>query len=85
MPVTQLTLLTKPGCHLCDVAREIVDGVVEGLPDAESVDVVERSILDDPQLEHAYAEQIPVVLIDNRVHTIWRVDAVRLRDALTKG
>ena len=29
-----------------------------------------------------YAEEIPVVLIDGRVHTIWRVEPERLRTAL---
>jgi hypothetical protein len=42
----------------------------------------ERSILDDDELRARYAEEIPVVLIDGRVHTIWRVDPVRLRAAL---
>ena len=30
-----------------------------------------------------YADEIPVVMIDGQVHTIWRVDADRLRTALT--
>ena len=42
----------------------------------------ELSILDDPELLDRYVEEIPVVLIDDRVHTIWRVDADRLRGAL---
>jgi hypothetical protein len=42
----------------------------------------ELSVLDDPELFDRYAEEIPVVLIDDRVHTIWRVDHERLRRAL---
>ena len=42
----------------------------------------ETSILDDAELHEKYVEEIPVVLIDDRVHTIWRVDAARLRAAL---
>ena len=83
MSPTRITLLTKPGCHLCDVAREVVDTVIAELPDAASVAVTERSILDDPALAGTYGEQIPVVLIDDDVHTFWRVDPVRLRAALT--
>ena len=74
-----LTLLGKPGCHLCDDARIVVQGV---LADHPEVSFEERSILDDPDLLDAYAEEIPVVLIDDRVHTIWRVDEKRLRAAL---
>ena len=75
----RLTLLGKPGCHLCDEARTVVEGVLADHPD---VAFEERSILDDPALIEAYFEEIPVVLIDDRVHTIWRVDEARLRAAL---
>ena len=74
-----MTLLGKPGCHLCDDARVVVQTV---LADHPEVAFEERSILDDPELMDAYAEEIPVVLIDDRVHTIWRVDENRLRAAL---
>jgi len=77
--VTRLTLLAKPGCHLCDDAREVVRGVLAEHPD---VAFEERSILDDPALLDRYAEEIPVVLIDDRVHAVWRVDPARLRRAL---
>ena len=73
-------MLGKPGCHLCDDARVIVTDVLAEFP---GVTFEERSILDDPALLDAYAEEIPVVLIDGRVHTIWRVDPARLRKALT--
>lgn len=52
------------------------------LADFPAVAFDERSILDDPGLLDAYAEEIPVVLLDDRVHTIWRVDETRLRTAL---
>lgn len=73
-------MLGKPGCHLCDDARAIVTEVLTEFP---SVTFDERSILDDPALLAEYAEEIPVVLIDDRVHTIWRVDPDRLRKALS--
>jgi glutaredoxin len=79
VPAVRLTLLGKPGCHLCDDARAIV---VEVLADHPEVAFEELSILDDPDLLDRYVEEIPVVLIDGRVHTIWRVDADRLRGAL---
>ncbi len=74
-----LTLIGKPGCHLCDDARTVVSRVLADFPD---VKLEERSILDDEELSRAYGDEIPVVMIDGRVHTIWRVDAERLRDAL---
>jgi glutaredoxin len=77
-----VTLVTKPGCHLCDAAREIVAAVVGESAGAE---LVERSIEDDPELYDRFVEEIPVVLINGRVHNIWRVDADRLRDALQEA
>jgi hypothetical protein len=77
--VPRLTLLTRPGCHLCDDARTVVEDVLGGYP---QVVFEERSIVGDADLEREYAEEIPVVLIDDRVHTIWRVDRSRLVAAL---
>lgn len=84
MSATVLTLVGKPGCHLCDDAREVVTQVLGGL-DAEragEVTLEERSILDDRALADRFAEEIPVLLIDGRVHNYWRIDADRLRAAL---
>jgi len=81
-----LTLIGKPGCHLCDDARDVIAAVVADLPaDAAAVSVSEVSILDDAELHERYLEEIPVVLIDGRVHTYWRVDPSRLRTALLEA
>jgi glutaredoxin len=77
-----VTLLSKPGCHLCDAARDIVVSVVGETPGAA---FVETSILDDTDLYERYVEEIPVVLINGAVHNIWRVDAERLRGALLEA
>jgi Glutaredoxin-like domain (DUF836) len=74
----RITLLGKPGCHLCDDARAVVARVAEDL----AVPWEERSILGDEELMAEYGEEIPVVLIDGRQHTFWRVDEQRLRAAL---
>lgn len=81
----RLTLLSKPGCHLCDAARDVVTAVVERLPAGAAVAVEELSILDDPELNARYWDEIPVVLIDGVVHNIWRVDPERLQAALEEA
>ena len=75
----EVLLLTKPGCHLCDDARPIVERVVAEVPAAE---LVERDITSDAALNEKHWDEIPVVVIDGAVHTIWRVDETRLRTAL---
>jgi glutaredoxin len=84
----RLTLIGKPGCHLCDDAREVVQAViaeVQTADDAPRMHLEERSILDDAALAEQFAEEIPVLLLDGEVHTYWRVDPVRLKTALLAG
>ncbi|MER6501514.1 glutaredoxin family protein [Streptomyces sp. NPDC001455] len=73
-----VTLVGKPGCHLCDDAREVVREVCA----QTGASWEEKDITQDEALHRAYWEQIPVVLIDGEQHTFWRVDPGRLRDAL---
>ena len=83
MSRVSLTLIGKPGCHLCDDAREVIRSVIDELPAGEpDVAVEERDILQDAELHEKYVEEIPVVLIEGLVHTYWRVDPERLRAAL---
>ncbi|MCC6854807.1 MAG: glutaredoxin family protein [Microbacteriaceae bacterium] len=86
VPDVRLTLLSKPGCHLCDAARDAVTEVIAQLGAAASaVTVEELSILDDPELNERYWDEIPVVLVNGRVHTIWRVDPARLTRVLEEA
>ena len=74
----RITLITKPGCHLCGPVREVIETVASDL----GVRWVELSILDDPALSAAYQELIPVTLVDGVQHDHWRVNESRLRRAL---
>ncbi|MDF9814866.1 glutaredoxin [Streptomyces sp. SPB162] len=74
-----VTLIGKPGCHLCDDARAVIERVAGEL--GSRVD--ERDITQDEELYRKYWEQIPVVLVDGEQHDFWRVDEQRLRTALT--
>ncbi|WP_163010706.1 glutaredoxin family protein [Streptomyces dangxiongensis] len=75
----RVTLVRKPGCHLCDDAQLVVEKVCGEL----GVVWEPRDITEDPDLHDRYWEQIPVVLIDGEQHTFWRVNEERLRRALT--
>jgi len=77
-PQPRITLISKPGCHLCEPVREVIQRVARDL----DLQWVELSILDDPELFAAYQEQIPVTLVDGAQHDYWRVDESRLRAAL---
>ena len=81
----ELVLIGKPGCHLCNDAREVVDEVVTefiaGHP-AAPITITEQNILEDEALKLKYSEEIPVLLINGKVHNYWRIDDERLKRAL---
>lgn len=78
--VRLVTLIRKPGCHLCDDAQAVVEKVCVEL----GVSWERKDITEDRALHDRYWEQIPVVLIDGEQHTFWRVNEERLRRALTE-
>ncbi|MGW5128476.1 glutaredoxin family protein [Streptomyces sp. NPDC004069] len=73
-----VTLVRKPGCHLCDDAQTVVEKVCADL----GVAWEQKDITEDPALYDRYWEQIPVVLVDGEQHTFWRVNEERLRKEL---
>jgi hypothetical protein len=74
-----VTLIGKPGCHLCDDAQIVIEKVCGDL----GVPWEKRDITEEPQLHDQYWEQIPVVLVDGEQHTFWRVNEERLRRELS--
>jgi glutaredoxin len=78
MPAPRITLLGRPGCHLCDDAREIIRRVADDL----GVTWEERDITQSEADMREYWEQIPVTLVDGVRHDFWRVSEERLRAAL---
>jgi glutaredoxin len=79
--IARVTFYSRPGCHLCDLAREVVERVCTDL--GERYDEV--SVDDDPQLQERFGEEVPVTFVDGRQHDFWRVDESRLRAALEAG
>ena len=87
--LVNVTLIGKPGCHLCDDARLVVNTVLAefkaahtGVNASVQVQLDEEDILKNESLFQKYSEEIPVLLINGKVHNYWRIDPVRLRDAL---
>jgi hypothetical protein len=86
-PLPDLVLYARPGCSLCDEAREAIGLVVDDRRARGLVvpRVVERDIEDDPELHRRLLERIPVAEIGNlRVELIVTVGKVRrlLNEAL---
>ena len=75
-----ITLLSRPGCHLCDDARAVISRVAADL----RMSWDERDITASPRDLARYSEMIPVTLIDGVQHDFWRVSEKRLRAALMR-
>jgi glutaredoxin len=58
--VTRVVLYARPGCHLCDDARAMLERARASL----GFDLVERDIEDDDALLRRYLERIPVIEVD---------------------
>lgn len=69
--VIALTLYSRPGCHLCDEMKAVVQRVVQSL--GEPISVEEIDISTDSDLEARYGGQIPVLLVDGRKAAKYRV------------
>ena len=78
LPMALVTLYTKPGCHLCDDAREALQRVQKLHP--FSLEAV--NIQDDPSLLAEYGEQIPVIFLNGTYLFEYAVDEARLRELL---
>ena len=78
MSTPRVTLYTRPGCHLCDVAREVVERVCAELGEEYAEVLIDA----DPELRERFTDEVPVTFVDGRQHDFWRVDEARLRAAL---
>lgn len=74
----RVTLYSRPGCHLCEVAEEVVAAVCAELGESFVVVMID----DDPALRERFTDEVPVTFVDGKQHDFWRVDPVRLRAAL---
>ena len=71
----EVRVYSAAGCHLCDVAKALLEQEREGLR-IRSVDI---DITGGPELEAAYREQIPVVFVAGRKAFKYHVDPAELR------
>jgi len=76
-----LTLFTRDGCHLCDVALEELERIREKLP--FSLEIVDLDREAPPEKRALYDWEVPVVELDGRKIMKYHVDEGRLVRLLT--
>ena len=78
--MVSVTLYGKPGCHLCEQAREVLLGVQSEI----AFTLTDVNILDNEELFAEYAESIPVVDIGDSFFCRYRIDPHELKMRIQK-
>jgi len=73
-----VTVYSRSGCHLCEIAIDRINSVINEY--RFTLDIV--LIDNNNELEKEFGEQVPVIIIDNKIHDYWRVDLERFTAAL---
>ena len=73
-----VTIYSRPGCHLCDDMK----AVVEKVRSKKSFALEEIDISSDPELEARYGLEIPVLVVNGRKAAKYRVTETELERLL---
>ena len=74
----KVTVISRTGCHLCEIAIDKINSIKDQL----KFELEIKLINDLPELEQEYGEQVPVIMIDNKIHDYWRIDIERFTKAI---
>ena len=77
---TLITIFSRHGCHLCEVAEATLTDLKEEL----DFEIEVKFIDGDVELEKLYGNEVPVIHIDGEHHDFYRVDPERFRSSLEK-
>ena len=75
-----LTIYSRPGCHLCDDMKAVVERVARAATPSPTIEVIDIS--SDAALESRYGLEIPVLLVDGKKAAKYRVTEEGLRRML---
>ncbi|NDI25721.1 MAG: glutaredoxin family protein [Actinobacteria bacterium] len=74
----KVTVYSRSGCHLCEIAIDRIKSTMDELKFELDIKLIDN----DVKLQEEYGEQVPVILIDGKVHDYWRVDLDRFTKAV---
>jgi glutaredoxin len=75
-----VTVYSRQGCHLCEIAEKTLQELVEELTFTLEVLYIDG----DAELEKLYGTEVPVIHINGEHHDFYRVDSARFRTCLEK-
>ena len=74
-----VTIYSRPGCHLCDDMKAVVQNVARTIP----LSLEEIDISTDAALEAEYGLEIPVLLVEGKKAAKYRIEEGALIRLLT--
>lgn len=79
----ELTIYSRPGCHLCEEMKAVVARVA-GLSSSpiSPIRIDEVDISTDPELERRFGLEIPVLMVNGRKAAKYRIGEEELRRLL---
>ena len=77
---TLVTIFSRHGCHLCEVAEATLTDLMEELGFEIEINFIDG----DVELEKLYGNEVPVIHIDGEHHDFYRVDPERFKSSLEK-
>ena len=75
---TQVTIYSRQICHLCEVAKEVVESARNEVKFEFEVIFIDG----DVELENLYGEEVPVTMINGKRHDYFKVDRTRFIEAV---
>jgi len=78
LAMKEVTVYSRSGCHLCEIAIDRLNSVIDDYKFTLNVVLIENN----SELEKEFGEQVPVILINNKIHDYWRVDLERFTTAI---
>lgn len=81
LSTTTVEIYTRPGCHLCEVAFDLL----EALQEARGFRLVERNILDEPDWLERFQYRVPVVYVDGIERLALRFSQAELEAVLERA
>ena len=79
--MTEVTLYTKPGCHLCEAVEQTIAVVAR----RRAFRLTVRNILDDPADFGRYQHAVPVVVVNGTEVARYRVSTEDFTRALDRA
>jgi glutaredoxin len=75
-----VTIYSRHGCHLCEVAET----TLADLKDELNFEIEVKYIDGSNELEKLYGHEVPVIHIDGEHHDFYKVDPIRFKSSLEK-